>query len=179
MPTPAGPSWTDVAAWWGAATGTLVLAWDVYKWSRRGAALLVEVSSDMLFHPPMPGHSGDESHVLVTVTNVGDQPTTLTNMAGFWYRTRWQRLIRRPEKKFVALPLPITGQTIPHVLKPGERWMGAVSQENLEEYLRTGRLECGVFHSGSKKAQLRRVAPVATSNKALQADGAGAPPLNA
>jgi hypothetical protein len=172
---PSDTKLTDVAAWWGAATGTLVLAWDVYKWTRRGALVAVDVSGDMIFFPQLPGEPKDESHVVVSATNVGDQPTTITNMAGFWYRTRWQRVVRRPEKKFVVAPIPLSGQTIPYVLKPGERWMGAVKQAGIQEYLGSGRLECGVFFTGSKRGCFRRLVLAPTSNKALNPTGAGAP----
>lgn len=36
---------TDIAAWWGAITATVVLCWDVYKWIMSGARVRIEVRS--------------------------------------------------------------------------------------------------------------------------------------
>lgn len=36
---------TDIAAWIGAVTGTLVLIWDVYKWMQTGPKVKVSVDT--------------------------------------------------------------------------------------------------------------------------------------
>jgi hypothetical protein len=152
---------TKVAAWWGASLGTLVFLWDVFKWRHRGALVNVETSI-MTMHPPMPGEK-DVEYLMATVTNNGAQPTTITHLAGFWYRTRGQRLRRRPEKKFVCNPIPVFGPPPPHVLKPGERWMGGIYAKGAEEYLKSGTLTFGVFHTASKGGIFKVVATDAPS----------------
>jgi hypothetical protein len=43
--------------------------------------------------------------------------------------------------------------SFPHVLKPGEQWLGGIEQTSeLEELSRNGHLYCGIHHSSSKKA---------------------------
>jgi hypothetical protein len=50
------------------------------------------------------------------------------------------------------------GTPFPHVLAPGERWTGAIDQDDaIKKYGTSGRFYCGVFHSRSKKSVYRRV----------------------
>ena len=64
-------SLTDVAAWWGAFVASAVLAWNVYKWRKRGAQIQVTASANMgAFNSPWI--SEEDKFVLVTVYNRGD-----------------------------------------------------------------------------------------------------------
>jgi hypothetical protein len=143
----------------GATTGTLALGWDIYKWSHRGARITVDVVSDMIKFGPDHERNTEEKFVIVTVCNTGDRPATITNMAGFWYRTWRQRLSRKPAVKFIVPMAAATrDQQIPYLLAPGARWMGmAVQDKDVESYLSAGRLEMGVYYSGSKKGRFRKV----------------------
>lgn len=56
---------TDIAAWIGAVTGTLVLIGDVYKWLQTGPKIKVSVAPNMVAHgsavailEPPPRNSG-------------------------------------------------------------------------------------------------------------------------
>ena len=69
---------TDIAAWWGAGAGTLVLLWDVYKWLRTGVHLRMTVSGNMEGY----GHialllNPNQTVIVVEVVNTGDKRTTL------------------------------------------------------------------------------------------------------
>jgi hypothetical protein len=158
---------TDVLAWWGGLTGTLAFVWDVYKWRRRGPRVLVDVVTDMFAVGSGALATPDERLVVLTATNVGDQPTTITQMAALWYRARFQKVRHRPEEQFIISPLANIGEIIPHLLKPGERWIGAITQSKVEQYLNAGRFECGVFFTGSRKGRFCRVCRWPTPNKAL------------
>jgi hypothetical protein len=69
----------------------------------------------------------------------------------------FQKLRRKEDESFiVANPAP--SQPPPHILGPGERWLGSIEQnEELEEMSRSGYLFCGVYHSSGKKPVLQRV----------------------
>ena len=47
---------------------------------------------------------------------------------------------------------------LPHILEPGERWLGGIEQnDELEKLSRNGFLYCGICHSNSKKSVMQRV----------------------
>jgi len=104
-------SLTDFLAGYGAALATLVGAWDVYKWINRGASVQVDVSERVIQAAEPQRMQAQYSDCLVAIaTNNGDRPATITNLGGYWYRTRLQRLLRRPETKFVIAPRLINPQ---------------------------------------------------------------------
>ena len=161
------PDWTptEYAAWWGATIATMVLFWDAYKWLRTGPRLKVRATPNMqLFGEnidriaALNKMSPDERLINVVVTNVGDQPTTITQFCGFAYRTRIHRVVRRHTKAFVVptqSPLPL-GDQIPHVLGPGERWSNMMKQAEPRRTLGDkGLIYIGVAHRN--KYELARV----------------------
>lgn len=149
-------SLTDVVAWWGAIVATLVLLWDVYKWTRRGPDVRVEATPNMKVFPRLP-HTTDTTFIFVAATNHGAQPTTITHLAGVHYPSFWHKLARRGAEHFVVMNNAL-GSPFPHVLGPGERWTGAVDQDDaVKKYGTSGKFYCGVFHSGSKKPIYRHV----------------------
>jgi hypothetical protein len=156
---------TQIAAWVGAGAAGLRLLWDVYKWARSGPKVDVNVEADMLPVGGIAQYELDKKFVMISATNVGEQPTTVTMVAGRWYRTWFQRLRRKPEEHFIISPLPIAGQGVPHLLARGERWVGAIGQSKVEEYLKSGRLECGVYLTGVKGGRFRLVVRRSTSNQ--------------
>jgi len=148
---------TGVAAWWGAVIGTLVLAWDIYKWKRSGPMVQVTASPNMRTFGGMPDALEDKTFVVVEVTNTGDRKTTLTHLVGFHYSSLLQKLRKNKSKSFFVAK-PALSQPLPYVLEPGERWIGGIQQnEELEEMTRDGYLYCGVYHSCGKKAVVQRV----------------------
>lgn len=147
---------TDIVAWWGAIVATFVLVWDVYKWTRRGPDVRVEAAPNMKVFPKLP-HTGDTNFIFVAATNHGAQPTTVTHLAGVYYPSLWHKFTRRKGQHFVVFNNAL-GTPFPHVLPPGERWTGAIDQDDAtKKYGSSGRFYCGVFHSHSKKAVYRRV----------------------
>src|SRR2546426_5069237 len=147
---------TDALAWWGAVVATLVLLWDIYKWTRRGADISVEAMPNMKVHPSVPP-TGNKSFIIVTATNHGEQPTTITHLAGIHFPTVWHKLVGRGGRHFGILD-QLPGPGLPHVLGPGQQWCGMIDQADVaRKFGTTGRLYCGVFHSASKKGIYRLV----------------------
>lgn len=117
---------STAAAWWGAATGTLALGWEVYRHASSGPRLEVNVSPDMQL--VIPGRGLDSTlHVSVSVVNAGDAPTTITHLCGVFYRGWIQRTFKRRGQVFVLT----TDAPIPTVLPPGQTWSALVPQEQL------------------------------------------------
>lgn len=97
---------TEIAAWWGAIIASVVLLWDIYKWSQAGPKIRVSAKANMT---PLEtiGLSEAKKYVFVEATNVGDQATTLTHFLGYVYRSTFQRLRGKSEKEFIGvLTLP-------------------------------------------------------------------------
>jgi hypothetical protein len=151
-----GFSLTDVVAWWGAAIATFLLAWDIYKWLRRGADVRVKATPNMQIFPPPPA-GPNPRYIHVEAVNHGAQPTTITQLSGAYYPSAWRRFARRPTSEFVVVLNPL-GPPLPYVLKPGERWVGGISQDDaISKFGPTGTLCCGVACSTVKKAVYKRV----------------------
>ena len=148
---------TDIAAWIGAVTGTLVLIWDVYKWLQTGPKVKVSVAPNMVAYGSAVAVLGNKANIMVEVTNTGDGKTTITHLVGFFSRSRLRKWLRRKPDRTMVVPDPGAGQ-LPHVIHPGERWIGAMDQSaDLIKMSNEGALYVGVLHSTQKRPVLARV----------------------
>jgi hypothetical protein len=138
---------TDVAAWVGAVTGSLGFGWDVYKWRQRGADVHLDLRPNMVVAGPGP--ESRPSFVVVEVTNRGAMPTTLTLLIGEQYKTLWQRVRAKPEYGLYISQGGNLNQ-LPHVLGPGERWLGQIAQAELEPLLKGARVRVGICHTAKR-----------------------------
>jgi hypothetical protein len=151
---------TDIVAWWGAIVASLVLLWDVYKWMAEGPRLTMRLSPNMrvLGDPSREG----KIWVSVTVTNVGNRPTTI-KVVGMEYYANWFSWLRNRAEKAAVFPNPSDSFPLPRVLKPGEEWLGLIPQErtdmeiSLEEMSRTGRLMIWLSQSHKQRAIRKRL----------------------
>lgn len=150
---------TDVAAWWGGAIATLVLAWDIYKWKKHGPALKCSVSTNMKVMNR--GTPEEGTFVTVRVRNCGDAATTLESMYLAHYRSWYHRVVRRTDSLF-AIPYAGISFSLPHVIEPGGVWDGrALQDEALERLANKGYLECHVYCSHARKPTAKRIGPIA------------------
>jgi hypothetical protein len=148
---------TDIAAWIGAVTGTLVLIWDVYKWLETGPKIKVSVAPNMVAYGSAVAVLGNKANIMVEVTNTGDGKTTITHLVGLFYRSRLRKWLRRKPDRTMIVLNPGSGQ-LPHVIHPGERWIGAMDQSDaLIKMSNEGALYVGVLHSTQKPPVLARV----------------------
>jgi hypothetical protein len=148
---------TEIAAWWGAVVATVVFLWDIYKWKHSGADVQVTASSDMVTFGDVPQEMQGKAFIAVEVVNLGARKTTLTHLITVYYSSFWQLLIRKRNKQFFT-PNSAVDKRLPCELEPGSRWMGAILQNaELEDMSRRGYLYCGVHHTASRKAVLKRV----------------------
>jgi hypothetical protein len=142
-------SGVEFLAWWGATVSTLVLGWDIYKWKTTGAKLIVTASANMESYN-IPEYEG-KTLVTANVSNVGDQPTTITMVAMVFYKSKFHKFFNKSGKAFV-LPHPSTAQPLPFVINPGEIWTGIGEQdEDIQTMSTKGVLAWQISHSQSKK----------------------------
>lgn len=151
---------TDIAAWWGAVIASLVLVWDMYKWMTKGPRLFVRLSPNMkVFGDPLREGT---TWVSVTVSNVGDRPTTIKGV-GMEYYTNWFQRLRNKAEKAVLFPNANYSFPLPRVLNPGEEWLGLIPQARLdkeidiEEMSRNGHLMIWLTQSHTQRAMYKRL----------------------
>ncbi|GEA11140.1 hypothetical protein KUL49_15150 [Alteromonas sp. KUL49] len=84
----------------------------------------------------------ENTYVSVIAQNVGDRPTTITNLGGMFYESWWKAYLfrNRPDEAFVV-QAPSDSQPIPHRFDIGTQWMGTFPQRNeIEEQAKNGYL---------------------------------------
>lgn len=124
-----GPNelWTLGIAAYAAVISTFVLGWDAYKWLAAGAKIDLSVSPHMqMIGGPVPD---PKTYIVVTAYNVGDQPTTITNLGGMYFDSWWRAYVtrRKPAKAFI-ITVPSQAQRIPYRFEVGDQWMGMAEQ---------------------------------------------------
>jgi len=147
---------STLAAWWGAATGTFAVLWEVFRWLNEGPKLRISASTNMQIIQPGVGVQ-PEKLVSVTVRNVGTSATTITHLCGCIYKGWFARLRKRPASLFVITTGPES--PVPFKLEPGCTWSGTALQSQLEEAMtKSGAyLYIGVQHSMAERPEFTRV----------------------
>lgn len=148
---------TSILAVWGAFWATIVLFWDVYKWRTQGPRLKIYAG---LGYRIIGGLDEDTNNYLnVTVCNVGDGKTTITNLGLEYYESWIDSVTKRNGRHFICAN-PISSQKIPYPLDAGEQW-GARSIQNadIEKMALEGHLYCAVHYSNSDKPARKRLVP--------------------
>lgn len=144
---------SDYAAWFGAITGSLALAWDLYKWKKSGPSLKLEAGTNMKIYGPT---SDDNKYITLRAINTGERTTTITNLSFVYYTNRIACLFRRLKQCFVV-PMPI-GQQIPSVLNPGTIWdVSIIQNKEIERMARDGYIEIQLYFSDSNKPKRKKL----------------------
>ena len=159
-----GTSSTEIAAWWGAITASVVFLWDVYKWKTQGPKLVMKLSPNTRIFSNGSLHS--TRFVSVTVSNIGNQPTTIKSVGGEYY-TNWFKRFRKQTydgRAFVVMD-PECAEQLPRVLKSGEEWTGLIPQcldkgFDLEEKSRMGHLMIYISRSDRQRPLRKRLISV-------------------
>ncbi|MBI5205303.1 MAG: hypothetical protein HZA11_10340 [Nitrospirae bacterium] len=146
---------TDIVAWWGAVIATIVLIWDIYKWKTSGPKLKFVVTPNMLVVGD-PAREG-KKYISANATNIGDRPTTITNLVIQHYNNYFNMLRHKPSTSMIVVA-PSTAQPLPFILQPGQVWQGlAIQNQELEKLAKDGYIVCGLCHSHSDKEIDRRI----------------------
>lgn len=152
---PSLDAWSFWIAIYGAVVATLVLVWDVAKWTRQGPRIRWSVTPNMRVIGD-PTRSENELFVSIVATNIGDRATTISNLGGEWYRTWRARLRRRSYQGFVVNS-PSVAHPLPHLLQPGAVWQGLVSQEGIADRPGRGALFMNLYVSHRERPISRRL----------------------
>jgi len=149
----------DPLAAYGAIVATASIVWQVFTWWHRGAKLRGHATPNMLL---IGGEVQDDNrYICLDISNIGDAPTTITNVVLMAYRNRFSRLLRQLEVK-AAVVNHSRAPNIPHMLPAGGRFMSRVVQApEIEEWSRAHCLYMGVWHSMNRRPYLVRVRPIA------------------
>lgn len=134
----------DMTAWYAAAVSTAVMFWDIYKWKNEGAKLLVKAHAEMLLVGN--GETHKNRYINVRVTNIGTQPSTITNLCGWAYKEKLFGL-KKVDKKYFIIPSDINGPVHNKLLNPGEFWSTTFPQEKFKEDFREDIVFIGICHS--------------------------------
>lgn len=137
---------TEYIAWFGAVLSFIVFLWELYKYKQTRPILRIKTYANM--QEIIGGALQKPSYVKVDVVNIGEIPTTLTNLSLKDKKSRNQFVVIMPA---FAIPFP-------YVLKPGEMWTGGIEQDKeLEDMAKNGKLFCQVHHSWAKKPSRKRI----------------------
>lgn len=111
-----------------AILSTSLAIWDIYKYKTRGAKLRIHVAKDKVVYPDYA--EGDETlWISISVTNVGDQPITLTSLSVAIFENWIDRVRKKPKGDVCySLPNPVVHKNLPLKLEPGEEWRPLVKQ---------------------------------------------------
>lgn len=131
---------TLAIAGYAAIVATIVLAWDVYKYFSSGAKIDLSASTGMQI---VGGLVPDENtYISVTALNIGNQPTTITNLGGLYYKSWWRAyILRRKQDRAFVIGEPSQVQRIPYRFEVGDQWIGmAIQTDDLIEMAKKGYL---------------------------------------
>ena len=141
------------------ATGALFL--EIRRWVESGPRLYLTVSPNRQLIPSTGGRPDGAPHVVVSVSNRGSEPTTITMLGLRRYDNWFKKLRNRPsEDMFIPLPtIPGTGLgKLPHLLEPGREWHGFMDQDDkMEEWLKAGRFYVAVYSTHSARPTVKRL----------------------
>lgn len=140
-----------------AAVSTFVLGWDAYKWLVSGAKIDISASTGMkILGGPEPD---EKTYVSVTAWNVGDRPTTITNLGGMYFDSWWcaYALRRKPKEAFIVNQ-PSQAQRIPYRFEVGDQWIGLADQtDDMAEKAKSGYLFLILYTAGGGRGHRVRV----------------------
>jgi hypothetical protein len=149
--------WTIGIAAYAAVVSTFVLGWDAYKWIASGPKIDLSVSTGMMkFGGEIPD---SKTYISVTAYNVGDRPTTITNLGGLYFESWWRAYItrRKPSEAFVVTE-PSQAQRIPYRFEVGDQWLGLTDEtEEIIKLARGGYLFLVLYTAGGGRGYRVRV----------------------
>ena len=162
--------WQVWVAIYAAMVATGVLFLEVRRWVETKARLAIDIAQRMQTIN-IPG-AGAGPYLLVTVSNRGQSPTTITHLALEEFPSWWARVRgKRAKAAVVIMPmLPGMTQHLPFFLEPGAQWQGAALQDQeLEDWIASGHLYVAIYASHFRKPLYHWV----------KSGGQGAPPEDA
>lgn len=132
------------------SAGSLFL--EIRRWFEAGPKIHISLIADAL---QFPEPVDPQPMLVITVTNRGDTPTTITHMIAFAQHPTWQIWRRKPMMTGVV---NTTMQPIPFEVGVNKYWMGRLNYDaELRSYRANHQLYVGVICSHSRRNFLKRV----------------------
>lgn len=140
-----------------AAVSTFVLGWDAYKWLASGPKIDISASTGMKILGGL--EPDDKTYVSVTAWNVGDRPTTITNLGGMYFDSWWLAyVLRRKPKEAFIISQPSQAQRIPYRFEVGDQWLGLADQtDDIAQKAKNGYLFLILYTAGGGRGHRVRV----------------------
>lgn len=140
-----------------AAVSTFVLGWDAYKWLASGPKIDISASAGMKIYGGLT--PDNKTYVSVTAWNVGDRPTTITNLGGMYFDSWWcAYVLRRKPKEVFIISQPSQAQRIPYRFEVGDQWIGMADQtDEITKKAKTGYLFLILYTAGVGRGHRVRV----------------------
>jgi hypothetical protein len=133
---------------------TISIGWTIFRELTSGAKIEVQATPNMSVFPESPLTAG-KRYISVTAINRGTAPTTITHFCGFQAKN-WWAYVRRKRQGFVVTAGGPLGNSVPHVLGPGEQWSNLAEQSKIATAAGTY-LRIGVIHNQRSAPVLIRV----------------------
>lgn len=151
---------TDFIAWYGAILATVVLVFNIWKWSRSRPRLRVRIRANIYYDDGGVASvektpTGEIQTLIpyyhIEVTNVGELPTTILGVSATTRAKGILEKIRQRGSKFKGEMsyfgrgfIPHYGKAPPHVLSSGEVWSCRVQETAID----------GLYQAGFPKLEL-------------------------
>jgi hypothetical protein len=152
-----------LVAVYAAVVATSVLLLNIKTWFDSGVKLRLGLMADGMVIGGDPRHE-EEDLVVLTVTNRGDAPTTITHMVLFempwWERWRIRPRKIRPTKSYLIPNPQLKGYppNVPSLLEPAKQWTGAIrKREDTIPDVHTGNFYTGIYASHRERPYLVRI----------------------
>jgi hypothetical protein len=152
-------SWDNYIAAYAAVVATGALALEVRRWFEGGVRLRIDAAPGMVL-VNVPGVDENQPWVVVTVSNIGFSPATITGLGVVRYRSRRLKLCRKAIGQGIVLTpdLPGCKRSLPKMLAPGEQWKGFMKQTpDIETQIVRELFYMSVWSSDRARARVRRV----------------------
>jgi hypothetical protein len=153
-------TWVAIYA---AIVATSALLLNFKSWFDSGVKLWLGLMADGMVVGGDPREE-EEDLVILTVTNRGDAPTTITHMVVFempwWERYRLRPRKIRPTNSYIIPNPQLKGYppNVPSLLEPAKQWTGALrKRDDVIPDLHNGKFYTGVYASHRDRPYLVRI----------------------
>ena len=146
-------------AFYAAIVATFAVGLEVRRWVESGARLAISIIAEGQTFGPMQSARDDKTYICITVMNKGDAPTTITHVAGYYYKNLWKWLRRKPDRIFIV-PKPnlVPGQEIPFFLEQGKIFYGFIEHtEESQRLMNDGYLYAAILGTHRTRPHFARV----------------------
>ena len=165
---------TDIVAGIGAVSGSAALIWEFIKWRHSGPKFRMSVTPGMKIFEN--GRQRAETFIILRVENYGDKPTTIDSVFLYYYASEHAYTQKKYSEAMMAQQ-GLIGQTTPHFLSVGTKWVGSIEQTvEIEKMAKEGILICEISHVLNEDPLAERIKIDSIPHSPSTAQSAETPP---